>query len=62
MDVGLPKETQQIDRVMEAFAAQYQECNPSLFLSSGEKRIVENYFNCTNEIPLLSRPPVHSSV
>ncbi|KAJ7597187.1 hypothetical protein C8J56DRAFT_311089 [Mycena floridula] len=33
MDVGLPRETQQIDRVMEAFAARYVECNPDLFLS-----------------------------
>ncbi|KAJ7225791.1 hypothetical protein GGX14DRAFT_641034 [Mycena pura] len=33
MHVGLPRETQQIDRVMEAFAAQYLECNPNLFTS-----------------------------
>ena len=36
MDVGLPKETQQIDRVMEAFAARYSQCNPELFVSQGE--------------------------
>lgn len=35
MDVGLPKETQQIDRVIEAFAARYIECNPGLFVSAG---------------------------
>ena len=35
MEVGLPRETQQIDRVIEAFAARYLECNPSLFVSEG---------------------------
>ncbi|THH34105.1 hypothetical protein EUX98_g16 [Antrodiella citrinella] len=33
MDVGLPRETQQIDRVMEAFAARYVQCHPGLFTS-----------------------------
>ncbi|TCD63389.1 hypothetical protein EIP91_005597 [Steccherinum ochraceum] len=33
MDVGLPRETQQIDRVMEAFAARYVQCHPNLFTS-----------------------------
>ena len=37
MDVGLPRETQQIDRVMEAFAARYVQCNPNLFSSDGER-------------------------
>jgi Sec7-like guanine-nucleotide exchange factor len=31
MEVGLPRETQQIDRVMEAFSSRYSECNPTLF-------------------------------
>ena len=35
MDVGLPRETQQIDRVMEAFAKRYLECNRSMFISDG---------------------------
>jgi len=35
MEVGLPKETQQIDRVIEAFAARYVQCNPGLFASDG---------------------------
>jgi Sec7-like guanine-nucleotide exchange factor len=35
MDVGLPRETQQIDRVMEAFASRYLQCNPNLFTSDG---------------------------
>lgn len=36
MDVGLPRETQQIDRVMEAFAARYRQCHLNLFTSDGE--------------------------
>lgn len=35
MEVSLPKETQQIDRVMEAFAKQYTDGNPGLFVSHG---------------------------
>lgn len=35
MEVGLPRETQQIDRVVEAFAGQYLHCNPNLFISDG---------------------------
>lgn len=35
MDVGLPRETQQIDRVIEAFAARYVQCNPNLYTSEG---------------------------
>jgi Sec7-like guanine-nucleotide exchange factor len=35
MDVTLPRETQQIDRVIEAFARRYLACNPSLFISDG---------------------------
>jgi Sec7-like guanine-nucleotide exchange factor len=38
MDVGLPRETQQIDRVMEAFAARYQDCNAGLFANSGRSK------------------------
>ncbi|KIR30883.1 ARF guanyl-nucleotide exchange factor [Cryptococcus deuterogattii LA55] len=34
MQISLPKETQQIDRVIEAFARQYERCEPGLF---GEK-------------------------
>lgn len=34
MEASLPTETQQIDRVMEAFAIRYNECNPGLFVSS----------------------------
>ncbi|CAG8702215.1 4000_t:CDS:2 [Cetraspora pellucida] len=34
LDCCLPKETQQIDRVMEAFAKRYHECNPDVFANS----------------------------
>ena len=36
LGLSLPKETQQIDRVMEAFAARYNACNPGLF-STGDQ-------------------------
>jgi Sec7-like guanine-nucleotide exchange factor len=36
MDITLPRETQQIDRVIEAFAQRYEECEPDLFPSKGE--------------------------
>jgi Sec7-like guanine-nucleotide exchange factor len=35
MHVDLPRETQQIDRVIEAFARRYLDCNPDLFISEG---------------------------
>lgn len=31
MECKLPAETQQIDRVLDAFAFRYQECNPTVF-------------------------------
>ncbi|KAJ5605557.1 hypothetical protein N7510_008338 [Penicillium lagena] len=31
MEVDLPKETQQIDRFLQAFADRYHECNPGIF-------------------------------
>lgn len=36
MEVGLPRETQQIDRVVEAFATRYVQSNTNLFTSDGE--------------------------
>ena len=36
MEVELPKETQQIDRVLQAFANRYHECNPGVFASPGK--------------------------
>ena len=35
MEVELPKETQQIDRVLQSFADRYHECNPGIFASTG---------------------------
>ena len=35
MEAELPKETQQIDRVIQGFADRYHECNPGIFTSSG---------------------------
>jgi Sec7-like guanine-nucleotide exchange factor len=35
MEVDLPKETQQIDRFLQAFADRYHECNPGIFASPG---------------------------
>ncbi|EIW86571.1 hypothetical protein CONPUDRAFT_161293 [Coniophora puteana RWD-64-598 SS2] len=40
MHVGLPRETQQIDRVMEAFASSYRSCNPGLFASEDHPYIL----------------------
>lgn len=37
MDLALPKETQQIDRVIEAFAQRYDACEPTLFGSKGKQ-------------------------
>ncbi|KAJ5788022.1 hypothetical protein N7457_003012 [Penicillium paradoxum] len=34
MEVELPKETQQIDRFVQAFADRYYECNPGIFTAS----------------------------
>jgi Sec7 domain len=35
IEIVLPKETQQIDRVLQSFSDRYQECNPGVFDSSG---------------------------
>lgn len=37
MEVELPKETQHIDRVLQAFANRYHECNPGIYASPGRK-------------------------
>ena len=36
MEVELPKETQQIDRVLQAFANRYHECNPGVYATPDE--------------------------
>ena len=35
MQMSLPRETQQIDRIVEAFAVRYEECEPGLFVHKG---------------------------
>lgn len=59
MDVGLPRETQQIDRVMEAFAARYRQCNPSLFVSDGAS--LDLLSICCGPVPDLSIKIIHTS-
>ena len=36
MEVELPKETQQIDRVLQGFANRYHECNPGIYMSADQ--------------------------
>jgi len=36
LEVELPKETQQVDRVIQSFSNRYNECNPGIFFSSGK--------------------------
>ncbi|EEH40574.2 hypothetical protein PAAG_09027 [Paracoccidioides lutzii Pb01] len=36
MEVELPKETQQIDRVLQSFADRYHECNPGIYASTDQ--------------------------
>ncbi|KAI1915682.1 hypothetical protein LOZ65_005391 [Ophidiomyces ophidiicola] len=36
MEAELPKETQQIDRVLQSFADRYHECNPGIFASTDQ--------------------------
>ena len=40
MEVELPKETQQIDRLLQGFANRYCECNPGIFVSTDEAYFV----------------------
>lgn len=40
MEVELPKETQQIDRLLQGFANRYCECNPGVFVSPDEAYFV----------------------
>ena len=40
MEVELPKETQQIDRVLQAFANRYHECNPGVYDSPDKAYII----------------------
>ena len=40
MHVSLPRETQQIDRLIEAFAFRYEQCEPGLFTNKGNVKSV----------------------
>nr|POE58961.1 protein transport protein sec73 [Quercus suber] len=40
LEAELPKETQQVDRVIQAFADRYHECNPGVFVSSDQAYII----------------------
>jgi len=40
MEVVLPKETQQIDRLLAGFADRYHECNPGIFMNADEANFV----------------------
>jgi len=40
LEAELPKETQQVDRVIQAFADRYHECNPGIFLGADQAYIV----------------------
>ena len=47
MEVELPKETQQIDRVIQAFANRYHECNPGIYASPGKLRTLHSEHTLT---------------
>lgn len=36
MQVELPREAQQIDRVLQGFADRYHECNPGIYINTGK--------------------------
>lgn len=40
LEAELPKETQQVDRVVQAFADRYHECNPGIFMSPDQAYII----------------------
>ncbi|TKA29775.1 hypothetical protein B0A50_03139 [Salinomyces thailandicus] len=40
LEAELPKETQQVDRVIQAFADRYHECNPGIFVSPDQAYVV----------------------
>ncbi|WPH03138.1 Hypothetical protein R9X50_00601300 [Acrodontium crateriforme] len=40
LEAELPKETQQVDRVLQAFADRYHECNPGIFISPDKAYII----------------------
>lgn len=59
MDVGLPRETQQIDRVIQAFANKYLSCNPGIFTSRGAPYLP--YVQIDDNDDTLFRSPIYLS-
>jgi len=60
VSVHLPKETQQIDRVVEAFAFRYHECNPDIYASAENTYVIvfslmllhTDFFNKNNKFKM----------
>ncbi|KAJ9622687.1 hypothetical protein H2203_006337 [Taxawa tesnikishii (nom. ined.)] len=40
LEAELPKETQQVDRVIQAFADRYHECNPGIFVAPDQAYVI----------------------
>jgi hypothetical protein len=40
LEAELPKETQQVDRVIQAFADRYHECNPGIFIGPDQAYVI----------------------
>jgi hypothetical protein len=40
LEAELPKETQQVDRVIQAFADRYHECNPGIFIAPDQAYVI----------------------
>ncbi|TID15315.1 Carboxypeptidase S1 A [Venturia nashicola] len=54
-EIDLPKETQQIDRVVQSFADRYHECNPGIFSDSGKSahpKSRSDFFNKSNKFKM----------
>ncbi|KAF3033906.1 hypothetical protein E8E12_005149 [Didymella heteroderae] len=57
MQVELPKETQQIDRVLQGFADRYHECNPGIYINTDKAYFISfsiiilhtDFFNKNNK-------------
>lgn len=67
MEVELPKETQQIDRVLQGFADRYHECNPGIFVSPGKVAFIifllfhfVRLERCNEATNALQRKPISS--
>jgi hypothetical protein len=60
VSVHLPKETQQIDRVVEAFAFRYHQCNPDIYTSAENTYVIvfslmllhTDFFNKNNKFKM----------